>query len=101
MCKGLSPDSYPIFLKDLSEGNGLRADEAPKILYIVAALENITFEPDKPALPFAWNSRWVVVVASCNEPLDLAGQVFCETKSAMLVAHGRVKDALGAIGAHL
>lgn len=86
VCKAQSSDSYPVFLQDLSEGNGLRANEAPKILYIVAALENITFESDKPALLFAWNSLGVVVVASCNEPLNLAGQVFCETKSVRPVA---------------
>lgn len=86
VCKTLSSDSYPVFLQDLPEGNGLRANEAPKILYIVAALENITFESEKSALLFAWNSLGVVVVASCNEPLDLAGKVFCETKSVRPVA---------------
>ena len=82
-------DSYPVFFEDLSEGDGLRADEAPEVLYIVAALENITFKSNEPALPFAWDSLGIVVVAPCNEPLDLAGQVVCEIRSVSLVAQRR------------
>jgi hypothetical protein len=69
----MGSDSYPVFFEYLSEGNGLGADEPPKVLYIVAALENVAFKPDKPALPFAWDPLGIVVVAPCNEPLDLAG----------------------------
>lgn len=94
----LGSDSYPVFLEDLSKSNGLCADEAPEVLYIVAALEDITFEPDEPALPFARNSFGVAIVASRNEPLYLAGQVFCETKSVKLVAHWRQRYAQAAAG---
>lgn len=81
MCgRRIISDSYPVFFEYLSERNGLGADEAPQVLYIVAALENIAFKPDEPALPFAWDSFGIVIVASCNEPLNLAGQVFCEEK---------------------
>lgn len=71
-------DSYPVLFQYLPKGDGLCTDEAPKILYIVAALENIAFEPDEPALPFARDSFGIVIVAPRNQPLNLAGQVFCE-----------------------
>lgn len=94
----LGSDSYPVFLEDLSKSNRLCADEAPEVLYIVAALEDITFEPDEPALSFARNAFGVAVNASRNEPLYLAGQVFCETKSVRLVAQWRQRDIQAAVG---
>ena len=91
-CRRMGSDSYPVFFEYLSEGNGLGADESPKVLYIVAALENVAFKPDKPALLFAWDPLGIVVVAPCNEPLDLAGKVPCEQRSVRMAAP-RGRDA--------
>lgn len=63
--------TYPIFLENLPKGYNLCTDKSLKMLYVIAALQDVSLESRKPALTLSGYGRGSRVGA----PRDKAAEV--------------------------